>query len=106
MGKREIKIIKLLKEFKRKVNEKIRIDEMILFGSRAKGEEGKNSDVDLIIVSKDFEGKKYFKRAPLFYFMWDSPYDVDILCLTLKELNEKKKQAGIVQEAIREGIEI
>ncbi len=93
----------LLKEFKKNLARKIKVDKLILFGSRAKGKSEKSSDIDLLIVSRDFRGKKYFKRSPEFYLMWDYPYDVDILCLTPEELEEKRNQIGVIQEALKEG---
>ena len=79
---------------------------MILFGSQATGKTHKNSDVDLIIVSKNFEGIERLNRAPDLYLRWDLDYPVDILCYTPKEFNRKKKFIGIVQQAVKEGIEI
>ena len=38
--------------------------------------------------------------------MWGYDYDVDIICLTPQELDKKKKEIGIIKEAVREGIEI
>jgi len=106
MGDQKIKIIKTLEKFKKEVSKIIKLDKIILFGSRAKGKAKKTSDVDLLIISKDFEGKKYFRRSPQFYLMWKSEYDADILCLTPTELEEKEKKIGIIKEAIKEGIEI
>lgn len=99
-------MINLLQTFKKKANQKAKIDKMIFFGSRAKGKAKKKSDIDLLLISKDFKGKKYFKRSPPFYLMWDYKYDVDILCLTPNEFAKKKKEIGIVQQASKEGIEI
>lgn len=102
-----IKTIKILKDFKKKINNnKVNIKSFILFGSRARGDEKDNSDIDLIIVSKDFEGQKSFKRARGFYADWDSDYETDIICLTPEELEKKKKEIGIIKNVIKEGIEI
>lgn len=100
----EIKIT--LSKFKEKISSTNKIDKLILFGSRAKGTSKKNSDVDLLLISKDFKGKKYFRRAPKFYRMWDYDYDVDIICLTPEEISARKRQVGIIREAVKEGIEI
>ncbi len=43
----------------------IRIDKIILFGSYARGNYGKDSDIDVVIISKDFSGKGIFRRAKL-----------------------------------------
>tara|TARA_Y100000294_G_scaffold133479_1_gene126016 strand:+ start:156 stop:476 length:321 start_codon:yes stop_codon:yes gene_type:complete len=104
MDKKKDKLKYILKEFKREVNKKVKIDKLIFFGSRATKKSKKTSDIDLLLISKNFKGKKYFKRSPKFYLMWDYPYDVDILCLTPEELAKKQKQTGIIQQAVKEGI--
>jgi len=106
MDKKSNKIVKILKEYKKRVKEKINLNKIILFGSRARGEERKNSDVDLIIVSKDFNGEKSFKRPAKFYLEWDYDYETDIICLTPEEFKKKRMQIGIIQNALKEGIEI
>ena|SRR3990167_5293223 len=106
MDKKNDAIIPMLKEFKKKAGKKIKLDKLIFFGSRATGKSKKNSDVDLLLISKKFKGKKHFKRSPLFYLIWDYPYDADILCLTPEELKKKMGQIGVVKQAVKEGIEI
>lgn len=41
----------------------ISISKIILFGSFVKGRFGKDSDIDIIIVSKDFRGESIFERV-------------------------------------------
>ena len=106
MDKKTNKIIKILKEFKKRVNRTIKIERMILFGSRARGDERKNSDVDIILVSKEFKNQKSFRRSPQIYLKWKSEYGTDIICLTPEELERKKSQIGIIKTALREGVEI
>jgi hypothetical protein len=38
--------------------------------------------------------------------LWDYDADVDLICLTPKELSERKTQIGLIQRAVKEGIEI
>lgn len=106
MDKKKARLIKLLKIFKNNVNKKIKIDKLILFGSQATDKARKDSDVDLLFISEEFKGKKYFKRSPEFYLMWNYDYNVDIICLTPKEVIKRKKEIGIIKEAITNGIEI
>jgi len=79
---------------------------MILFGSRATGKTHEYSDFDLMIVSPEFKGLKSFERGLGFYKDWGHKYPVDFLCYTPAEFNKLKKEATIVREAVREGIEI
>ena len=77
---------------------------MVLFGSRAWGKPNKHSDVDLILVSEKFRRKRWLNRSPDLYMMWDLKYPVDFLCYTPEEFERKKKQFGIVQQAVKNGI--
>ena len=99
-------LIKDLQEFKKRINKEIPINKMLLFGSQAKGKTHKWSDVDLIVVSAKFRGKRSFKRANKLYDLWFIDYPVDFLCYTPEEFNKMKKQITIVREAVRGGIEI
>jgi len=100
------KLIRKLKEFKAQIESRYNPSKIILFGSMANGKPHKDSDVDLIIVSKSFEGKKSFKRSPDLHMQWDLDYPVDFLCYTPKEFNKLRKQVTIVREAVENGIEI
>ena len=43
----------------------INISKIILFGSYANGTPDNESDIDLVIISNDFDGKNIFERANL-----------------------------------------
>lgn len=105
MGKKET-IIKKLKKFKENLKNKISVNSIVFFGSRFEGKAHKDSDIDLIIVSKDFEGKKFRYRAVELYDYWDLDYPVDFLCYTPVEFNKLKKQITIIKEAVENGVEI
>ena len=102
MDKKKHVIIKKLKEFKEHNN----IEKMYFFGSMAYGKTHKYSDIDLIVVSKNFIGKGLLDRSPNLYMRWNLKYPVDFLCYTPKEFNKLKKQITLVREAVNEGIEI
>ncbi len=106
MGGEKSEITKIAEKFKKKIEKKIVSGRIILFGSRAKGNAKKESDVDLIVVSDSFRDKKYFKRSPELYLLWNYPYEADIICLTPEELSIKRNQVGIIKTAVEEGIEI
>jgi len=60
MAKREIiKIKKVLIELLKEIG--ISVEKMIIFGSYAKGKEKEDSDIDIIVVSKDFRNKDIFE---------------------------------------------
>jgi len=101
------KVEKQLKEIAER--EDTRIDKVILFGSRAREDYRENSDVDLIIVSEDFEDIKWYKRGREFQRQWD--YDnlpaPEIICLTPQEFEERSQEVGdVVRKAHEEGVKI
>jgi len=99
-------LIKNLKKFKEKISKKYNPEKIIFFGSRAYGKPHKDSDIDLIIVSKKFNGVSILKRSPELYLEWQLDFPVDFLCYTPKEFNKLKKRITIVKEAVENGIEI
>ncbi len=105
MGKKEY-LINGLKKFIKRLGKDFDIEQIILFGSRAGNEFNEHSDVDLIIVSEDFECMNFFERVKKMYNYWEIDLPVDFICYTSKEFNKLKKQVSIVSEALREGIKI
>ena len=99
-------IVKNLEEFKRNVSKKFPLKRVILFGSTAKGATHKDSDIDLIIVSKKFKGMNFFERGAKMYDYWSMRRPVDFLCYTPSEFDKFSKMLTIVREAAKEGIEI
>ena len=96
----------IARRFIRKLMNRYTLHKVILFGSRARGNNLKTSDFDFIIVSPDFEGIHFLKRMSSIYEYWDEHYDVEPLCYTPEEFEEKRREIGIVSEAVREGIEV
>ncbi len=66
MDKKRV-IVKHLKLFKKNLSMKFRINKIIFFGSMAFGKSHRHSDIDLIIVSSDFNGKRFRYRPIGFY---------------------------------------
>jgi len=92
-------------DFLQKVRERYNINQAIFFGSRATGEHLNDSDYDIILVSQDFRGIFFSKRIALMYDFWQHwPLEIEPLCYTPEEFEAKKKQIGIVSEAVKEGI--
>lgn len=56
LEKRVANIKKIVDRYRRKLEEKIRIRQIILFGSYARGKIHDYSDIDLAIISPDFHG--------------------------------------------------
>ncbi len=105
MDKKSI-VLNVIKRFKERIKPIYNIKKIILFGSFARGDYNKWSDVDVIIVSDDFNDLKKVERPVKLYDYWTSGYPVDFLCYTPKEFNSLKSRVTIVREAVKEGIEI
>ncbi|MEM2865871.1 MAG: nucleotidyltransferase domain-containing protein [Candidatus Hadarchaeales archaeon] len=95
-----------VRRFVKKLREKIRVEKVILFGSRARGDHLEDSDVDLIVVSRDFEGLPFFERMDKLILLWESPLDLELLCYTPEEFERKRKEIGTVRQAVKEGVEV
>jgi len=104
MGKKEI--IDGISDFKKNASKEFEIQELYVFGSFVSGKMSKDSDIDVIIVSKHFSNKKFFKRAVGLRKFWKLNRPVDFLCYTPDEFKKKKKRVSIVSEAVGEGISI
>jgi predicted nucleotidyltransferase len=65
MAKREDSIDSSIYEVLKPLLERrgLNISKIVLFGSYAKQTENKDSDIDLIIVSRDFRDKSVFERV-------------------------------------------
>ena len=61
MGKKDVlNILRHLKELLEQ--NKVHVDRLILFGSWAQGTQKEGSDIDVVVVSNDFNGKDYWTR--------------------------------------------
>ncbi len=113
MQKRSSSILKeVLREVKRilrELSKYIVIDEAYLYGSYVKNTWLKTSDIDLIIVSKDFKNMKYIDRLELIYRIeWKigTKYFVEVIPLTHEEFTEKMKHSAVLRDASKYWIKI
>ncbi len=95
-----------LSRFRQRLEKRIRVERMVLFGSRVRGTPGKWSDYDLLIVSPAFRNKKSWKRPLGFYRLWTLDAPVDFLCYTPEELTAFAARVSLVRKALKEGIPI
>lgn len=88
MAKRRIRQI-VLKLVKTMANQNIRIEKVILFGSyaRSDGYRHKDSDLDLLLISSDFQGLGLWERSRLLAnARWAVPdYPMDLVSATPHE---------------------
>ena len=93
-------IIKL-ERYKKLLSQEMLFDKMILFGSYAKGNQKKDSDIDVAIVVDKIQGD-YFSTHPL---LWRIRREVDdrIEPVILEKTNDG---SGFLKEEMRNGISI
>lgn len=78
------------------------ITEAYLFGSRTRDD----SDVDLVVVSPDFEGLPSYKRAKEFYKEWAYPSDLEVKCYTPSEFESLTGRVSVARTAAEEGVAV
>lgn len=89
------KTVAAIKFFEERLGEdNVNVSRIILFGSQAEGKASAESDVDLVLISKDFKNKNIFKRlqmiknaeiATIKKFM----IPMDIIMMTPEEFKEE-----------------
>ena len=84
----------------------IRVDEVILFGSYARGDFAEGSDLDLIIVSRDWGTMELTQRLSILYRLWDKNIDANFIPLTPEELRERIHKSIALRDASKYWITI
>ena len=98
--------LKVARKFAKGIKSRFNPEKVIFFGSRVRGDHLKTSDYDFILVSEKFRKVPFIFRASKLYDFWKEKEDIEPLCYTPEEFERKKKQIGIVRQAVKEGINI
>ena len=83
-------------------------DKIILFGSRARGDNRVDSDIDLLVLKRNIENerevtRKVYQRM----FIEDISIPIDLLAADLEKYDELKSKNGMIYKAIdSEGVVI
>jgi predicted nucleotidyltransferase len=99
-------VIRGLRRLKRRVARRIRVERMVLFGSRARGDWLLTSDADVMIVSPDFQGHRFADRSAEILRHWRGRVDLEVFCYTPEEIAERRREIGLVAQALQEGLQI
>jgi predicted nucleotidyltransferase len=94
-----------LEEFLRVVDSKIGLEQVLLFGSTAKQKRRKDSDVDLIVVSKSFSGLNSLERGKMLLEDWPFVEELDLLMYTPEEF-ERVSKRPLVKEMITDALDL
>ena len=103
VGKRQT-VDGVVERLRTRLLQRLRVDVLILFGSRVEGEADRWSDYDFIVVSPDFTGVPFLKRLPDLYELWHADVGVDVLCYTPAEFEALRSEPTIVKDAAERGV--
>ena len=93
----------ILDEVVRRIVEIAQPDEIILFGSAARGEIGPDSDLDFLVVKSGVPHRRRLAQE-IDLAMFGIPVPVDIIVVTPEDIRAHREKAGtIIGPALREG---
>jgi predicted nucleotidyltransferase len=79
---------------------------VLVFGSRARGEALKHSDLDVLIVADAFRTVPWLERSVRVHEACDIRFGVELLCYAPEEYARKREELGLVRTASVEGVEL
>ena len=91
--------LKILARFRKAIeSQRIKLDKLILFGSYATGANREGSDIDVVVISKDFAGKDYWERTEILsQAIYDVFEPIEAVALTPEEW--ENRESAIVEYA-------
>jgi predicted nucleotidyltransferase len=89
-----------------RVIEEFRPAKVLIFGSRARGDALKDSDLDVLIVAESFVSVRWLDRSVRVLERVPVPFGVELLCYTPEEYARKVEELGIVRTATLEGVDL
>jgi predicted nucleotidyltransferase len=91
------------------LRDRVGAEQVLLFGSHARGDAQHDSDYDLIVVSPQFEGLRRRDRAiglrDLFYEVGGHA-PLDLICLTPEEFDEASRRITLVSAVLPEAVDL
>ena len=93
-------IYRLIEELKRN---NIPIDRVVLFGSNVEGCSSEYSDIDLLVVSPLFEGKRMRDKDKIRKYLLNVSSELDVIPCSREEY---KSGDPFIDEILKKGIEI
>lgn len=105
-GRSEIKNIK--DRYIRELKEMgISVEKVVLFGSYAKGHPREDSDIDLLVVSKDFRDKNLRERLELLGLAAGRVFEpVEAIGYTKEEIEDEKTEGSFIKEILSSGVAV
>jgi predicted nucleotidyltransferase len=79
---------------------------LVFFGSRVWGQPDEWSDIDLFIVSREFENMRVIPRADLFHSVAQPHTHVDAICYTPEEYERMVQEPSLIREIMESGLRV
>ena len=102
-------VIKVVKQFIKLLSLRIKVSGVYIFGSYVRGTWLRSSDIDLIIISPDFEGIPFLKRLDIVNeIQWKAgirPY-IEVIPLTPSEFARKINESAVLRDASKYWIKL
>ncbi len=93
----------LIAKMARRLARRFKPEQIILFGSHARGTAGPDSDVDLLVIMP-LTGSKRDKEIEMRIALHDIVVPVDVIVVTPDEVSRRRNIPGtIIRPALREG---
>jgi predicted nucleotidyltransferase len=91
--------LKILSRFREAIeSQHVKVDKLILFGSYATGANREGSDIDVVVISRDFAAKDYWERTDILsQAIYDVFEPIEAVALTPEEW--EKGESPIVEYA-------
>ncbi len=97
----DAEIAEALNRFVKSVRERWSVEAVVLFGSRARDEYLRDSDVDLLVVSDAFVGQTNVERIEALLGHWEGPAAIEPFGATLGELSVLRW--GLLWDVLEDG---
>lgn len=85
-------VLKVVLNFRKAIEANgIKVDKLILFGSYCSGNQKEGSDIDLVVISDDFNGKGYWERIDILSSaIYEVFAPIEAIAMTPKEWENKE----------------
>lgn len=97
-------IMEIVKKYVEKICENYKIEAIILFGSYAKGTNNENSDIDIAIITDDFENDIFDEELKLMKLRRNIDTRIEPHLIRIKDY--KNAETPFVKEVIDTGIKV
>jgi len=98
-----------VEEFLKELSKRFRVSCVYVFGSRVRGDWIKTSDIDLVVISRDFEGMSLTRRLDVVNeIVWRRrirPY-IEVIPLTPEEFEERKRLSAVLRDASKYWVKV